>query len=178
MTARFPRLRRFFPIPLVAVAALLAILILITPNLTTPAGSLATQAELLVDGVTGSNQTHVYVRGLGTVRFARISLGVGTFAHWNAIPPISNLTFTSVVNTTDSLGVSYVTTRSPVALNVTVIYRDSTGSCVSYTGVYAVEQSPPDLLSIDLSAGSGVVSTPITELPLILLLNSAPIGAC
>lgn len=178
MTARFPRVQRFFPLPLVAVAALLAILILITPNLTTPAGSLATQAELLVDGVSGSNNTYLYVRGLATVRFTSIQLGVADLHNWSDIPPVSNLSFRVVVNVTNTLGSNFVTTYTPVAVNVTAIYRDSSGSCVSYSAIYAIDLTPSNLLSIDLSGGGGVSSTSISNLPLILLLNSAPLGAC
>jgi hypothetical protein len=178
MTARFPRFQQFFPLPLVAVAALLAILILITPNLTTPAGSLPTQAELLLDGVSGSNATHLYVRGLGTVRFVSISLGLDVLRNWSRIPPLTNLTFTMVVNATNTLGVTYVTTWNPVAANVTVIYRDSSGSCVSYSAIYAIDLAGSNLFTVDLSGGGGLVSTPVPDLPLILLLNSTPLGAC
>ncbi|MGA7922729.1 MAG: hypothetical protein WCA77_01995, partial [Thermoplasmata archaeon] len=116
--------------------------------------------------------------GLATVRFTSIQLEVDDLHNWSQIPPIANMSFKTVVNTTNSLGSNFSTTWTPLAVNVTAVYRDSSGSCVSYSAIYAIDLAPPSLLSADLSSGGGVTSTAISDLPLILLLNSASFGAC
>ncbi len=73
-----------------AIVALLVLLILLTPNLlptsTPSAGSLATQAELIVDRADTSNITHFYVQGIGDVRYVTITAQIATNVSWPAPP--------------------------------------------------------------------------------------------
>jgi hypothetical protein len=170
-------------LPLVGVVVLLVILIFLTPNLTstgTPAaGTLQTAAELIVDHVPPSNTTHFYVRGIGTVRYVEIVVRVATNLSLNPIPRVGNLSFHNATSSTYSLGVSYTTTQNPIALNVTATYRDSQGACVQDANVYAFFIQPTSLLTIELApTASSPQSTPLSALPLILLLDSSSIGGC
>lgn len=183
MTSRWQSLGRYFPLPLVSVAVLLVILIFITPNFTSPAGTLATQAQLIVDRVAGTNQTNFYVRGIGTARYAEASLALATNAVWPAVlPPSPPLDFSNVTSANNTLGFGISTDANPVAVNVTAVYRDTTGACVAYTGTFVFEfviaTQTLDYVDIAPSSSGAVQSASLSSLPLPLLLNSAPLGVC
>jgi hypothetical protein len=183
MTTRWERVGRFFPLPLVSVAVLLIILIFITPNLTSPAGTLPTQAELLVDRVVGVNVTNFYVRAIGTARYDVVSVSLAKNAVWPPVlPPSPPLNFSNTTSQTNTLGIGVSTPLNPVALNVTAVYRGTSGTCVEYVGTYVFYTvfATQTLEYVDLTPSStgGTQSAAVSSLPLPLLLNSVPLGAC
>ena len=167
------RLGRFFPWPLVGTAAVLVVLILLTPALVSSgspaAGSLLTQAELIVDRAPGSNITHFYVRGLGVVRYASISIGLVTGQNWSSLAaaprPWANWT-----NGTDVIELGAPTTSNPVAINVTAHYVYGTGSAL-YVGVFAFNVTSTTLEIRSFTSAIGPLGPePLSNLPLTILL--------
>jgi hypothetical protein len=176
------RLPQLFPWPFVGAVVLLVILIFLTPNLlstsTPPAGSLATEAELLVDQVPGSNLTHFYVEGLGDVRYAQVHAGVATNLTWPAPASASNVSFGVVTNSSEVLAVTFNTTANPSAVNVTVLYVDANGGAVEYWGIFEFYQSSGNLNVATLAPGLGSYPpTPVTSLPLTILLSAGTPGS-
>jgi len=179
---RRERLRAWFPTPFVAIVALLLALIGLTPNLLSTAapsaGSLPTEAELIVDRAAGENVTHLYVRGLGLVRYTSIEVTIaGGFSFANP-PALSNLTFGAPAWWNDSLSASVVTPTDPFAVNVTAVYVDEAGTTVDFVGTFAFDSSG-DVLSeiVYVPATSGVTTTPFNQLPLPILLTTVSGGA-
>jgi hypothetical protein len=160
---RFRRLRRYAPLPLVAVTVLLLVLILITPVLIStgqPAPGILTQADLIVDRVSGNGTMHFYVTGVGTTtRYTSIWVGVAIGFNWTATGPVpwSKLNWTNWQNESDVITVVVATTANPVALNVTAYYVSPGGSAV-YAGIVAfyVSISPGSEVLNSASATSGV----------------------
>ena len=164
----------WFPPPLVGVALLLVVLIFLTPNLLSTgspaAGTYPTQAELLVDrGTLEPNVTHLYVKSVGNVRYANLTMALATNLTW----PVS-LHETIVWNATtvenDSLYISETTTANPVAVNVTATYVDPTGTTVVYGGAYAFYFQGNNLYTEVLSTAGSVPPTTLAALPLYILL--------
>ena len=152
-----------FPIPLVGTAALLALLIVLTPVLITSGGAggtLLTQAELIVDHAPGSPNTTFMVRAAGTVRYAEISFGLNSSYDPSASP--TSITW-SWTNSSDSLGVVVSTANVSVAVNVTVYYQPRSGPMVLYYGVVGVQFSGSTLR---LSAISSGITTPSSPIPI------------
>jgi hypothetical protein len=183
VTSRWERVGRYFPLPLVSVAVLLVVVIFITPNLTSPAGTLPTQAALLIDRIVGTNSTSFYVRALGTTRYAEVSVALAPNAVWpSKNPPTPPFNFSNTTVFTNTLGVSVTTTLNPVALNVTATYRDTTGTCVAYIGTYvfytAYATQTLNYQDLTPSGTPGTQSAPVSSLPLSLLLNSISLGTC
>ena len=181
MTTASDRLRELFPLPFVAVVALLLVLIVLTPNLLSlghpAAGSLETEAELLVDRVPNENVTHLYVQGLGTVRYASITLA---FARPSAGSPPSAPAFRfgnqSVWN--DSVLVGMTTSWNPVAVNVSATYIDANGAVAYFVGVFEFNATSSDLVSESYFPSPPTSSTtPIGALPIAFLLDSVPPGS-
>lgn len=173
---------QLFPWPFVGVVVLLVVLIFLTPNLVTSpapaAGSLVTQAELLVDRTPTGNATHFYVEGLGNVRYAEIRWAVATNVSWP--PPISvrNVTWTSEANVTESLIATFESGANPVAVNVSATYVDYAGNAVRYVGAFAFYLADGLLSTAPLLGGlSGEGPTALSALPLVLLLATASPGA-
>lgn len=183
------RVGDYLPWPLVGVALLLVLLIVLTPVLNSSggqpaAGTVFTQAELIVDRVPNGNTTHFYVRGLGsTVRYASIEVTWATGFNWtgSGTPVWSRLAWTIAINATDLLSTTLSTTENPIALNVTALY-DANGIAL-YVGVFAFyissgSASPPNSL-IGISPTATVIvppSTAISGLPLPIPLADVGSG--
>lgn len=184
MSAPAGRWGRVFPLPLVAIVALLVLLILLTPNLlptsTPAAGSLATQAELIVDRVSASNLTHFYVQGIGDVRYMSITEQVAANVSWPPPASFANLTWGNETNWSGVLEASFASTADPVAVNVTATYVDPTGAAVEYYGIFAFQVSGGYLSIVPIAPGlSGYANlspTPLSSLPLDILLSGAATG--
>ncbi len=177
------RLGDYLPWPLVGVAILLVVLILLTPNLLTSggppaAGTVLTQAELIVDRVLADNVTHFYIRGLGsTVRYDSIEVTWAAGFTWTGTgtPSWNSLNWSVALNETDVLAAILNSTRNPIALNITALYNEN--GVAYYAGVFAfyvsnATQSPADSL-LGVSPTSGVTvpsSTALTSLPLPITL--------
>jgi hypothetical protein len=183
VSSRWERLGRYFPLPLVSVAVLLVVLIFITPNLTSPAGSLPTQAQLLVDRVVGANQTNFYLRALGNTRYVQVNISQATNVIWPPVTPqVPPLNFSNQTSVANTLGVSVSTSANPVAVNVTALYRDTSGSCVEYFGTYvfwtAYATQTLEYAQIAPPTTTGTQSVGVGSLPLAILLSSVSVGAC
>jgi hypothetical protein len=175
---------RVFPLPLVAIVALLVLLILLTPNLlptnSPSAGSLETQAELIIDHAPTSNVTHFYIQGLGDVRYERITAQVSENVSWPPPVSYSSLVWGNLTNWTGVLAASFGSGADPVAVNVTATYVDSSGASVEYYGVFAFDVSNGDLSLVPIAPGlsgySNIAPTPLTSLPLSILLTGTTAG--
>jgi hypothetical protein len=181
VTGRFDALRGFFPTPFVAIVALLLVLIVLTPNLlstaTPSAGSLPTEAELVVDRVASDNVTHFYVRGLGGLRYDSIVVSLATNVSWPPKNPLANVTFGAPAVWKDVLDSIVTTAANPVVVKVTATYVDTSGARVAFVGVFAFDVSGGTLYEFDyVPAGSAITSTPLSTLPLTLLLETVPPG--
>lgn len=175
------RLAELFPWPFVGVVVLLVILIFLTPNLVSSgapaAGSLAAEAQLVVDRVAGSNVTHLYVKSIGNVRYASISLELGSNVSWPVLPT-ERIHWGIPTVWNDSLEAAVATTGAPLAVNVSVVYVDTSGTAVDYFGAYAFNVSADVLTGTSLTPGLGdVPPTPVASLPIFLLLASQPAQA-
>lgn len=181
MTGLLDSLRPYFPTPFVAIVALLLVLIVLTPNLLSTAapsaGSLVTEAELVVDRVVGGNTTHFYVRGLGEVRYASIVVSLSRNLAWPAPGSVANVSF-GATTTTDNVLLALVSTMAnPVAVNVTATYIDSGGAKVAFVGVFAFDVAAGVLYETAyFPAGTSGTSTPLDDLPLSFLLETVPAG--
>jgi hypothetical protein len=170
-----PTLSDLLPVPFLAVVVLLVILIFLTPNLVSsgspPAGSLATQAELVVDHVTDSNVTHLYVKSLGTVRFASIEVELAKNVSW-PVRSAHPIVFGNGTVWKNSLSAAIDTSTDPFAVNVSAVYVDASGVGIEYVGMYAFQVSGQSLLTTGLSAGEAQIpATPFSSLPLFILLT-------
>jgi hypothetical protein len=182
MTSRSDRLRTWFPLPFVAIVVLLVVLILVTPNLvSTQAGGLCSEAQLLVDWSPGSpaNLTHFYVRGICTVRYDSIMLGLGTNVSASGVfsppPSSSSFDFSNVTWSNQSIIAAAATPVTPIALNVSAVYTDSSLSTVRFIGTYAFDVAGGRLYYQSYPASSGAIpSVPVSSLPLTLLLTETP----
>jgi hypothetical protein len=179
------RIGDYAPLPLVAVAILLVVLILFTPVLVStgqPAPGILTQAELIVDRIPGNATTHLYVHGLGTTsRYAQIWFGLAFGFAWSGSgsPAWGQLNWSSWSNESDVISVNLESTQNPVAVNVTAYYV-SPGGTAWYVGVVAffVGSGPGPtgiaLYSSTETAGLGLPSAPTpvdnSSLPLTILL--------
>jgi hypothetical protein len=169
-----------FPWPFIGAVVLLVILIFLTPNLllngTPAAGTLATQAELIVDRVAGNNTTHFYVNGLGTLRYAEMRALVATNLSWPVATP-ANLSWHAVTAVNNTLSLLFVSTANPVAVNVTALYVDAAGTAIEYYGAFAFDVAGLTISILPLAPGLGTVPpTPVGALPLSLLLATTTPG--
>lgn len=165
--------------PFIGVVVLLLVLILITPDLTAtgppPAGSLQTQAELVIDGWVGANETHLYVRSIGTVRYAAVDVGVTPNVSWPAPASGRNLTFSNWTNETNTLVLSLAFALTTAAVNASAVYVDASGTTVTFIGLYVFHIDQDTLYVTALLAGLGSIPpTPLADLPVSLLLMTAP----
>jgi hypothetical protein len=168
----------------VAIVALLLLLIFLTPNLlptsSPSAGSLATQAELIVDHAPTSNLTHFYVEGLGEVRYTMITAQLCENLSWPAPPSYTNLTWENLTVWSGVLEASFVSPADPVAVNVTATYVDSSGASVEYYGLFAFEVANGDLSMVPIATGlsgySNIAPIPLSSLPFSILLSATGSG--
>jgi hypothetical protein len=183
---RSPSLAGLFPGPLVGIALLLAILIVLTPILTSngqpAAGSIFSQAELIVDAVPGNATTHFYVRALSaTARYSEIRFSLATGFNWTGGFPKGTLNWTGWQNATNIVAISAQSNSTPVAVNVTAIYS-ANGVTAYYVGLLALEIYLPPGASTEVlnlasaTAGISGFSTPITNLPLPITLSDIGSG--
>jgi hypothetical protein len=177
---------RFFPLPFVGVALLLAVLIVLTPILTAngqpAAGSIFSQAELIVDALPGNVSTHFYVRGEGTTaRYDEIRMGFAVGFNWTGGFPAGPLNWTVWQNASSVLSIDGVVNQTPVAVNVSALYSAG-GVNVLYVGIFAIEVGIPagsstDQLSV-VSDTSGISSFtyPVASLPVPIPLSNVGSG--
>lgn len=172
------RVEDLAPLPFVGVSLLLLVLIIATPVLTgqSNGGGILTQAELIVDALPGNLSTHYYVRGLSTTaRYAEINLGFASGFNWTGSFPTGALNWTDWQNASSVLAVDQATLDDPVAVNVTVLYSVD-GVNALYAGLLAFDVGTPTGSSTEtltvVSATSGIsgFSTPVTDLPVPILL--------
>lgn len=175
-------LTELFPWPFVGVVLLLLVLILLTPYLLSAgggpaAGSIETQAELIVDRTMNNPTLHVYVEGLGIVRYASLSLAWSVGFAWPPPGTLAGGNWTNRSWANDSLSLGGTTQADPVAVNVSAIYVDATGNTVWYTGLYAFHVANGVLYTADLTPGASAVSpTALTNLPLAFPLTGSSQG--
>jgi hypothetical protein len=170
----------------VGVAILLGVLIVLTPVLTASgqpaAGSIFSQAELIVDTLPGNATTHFYVLGLGTTaRYSVIRLGFSYGFNWTGVFPAGNLHWTDWQNASGVLSVSGVTDKDPFAVNVSALYT-ANGVSALYVGVFAIDVGVPvgsttdTLTVVSDTAGIDSFSTPVTNLPILITLSNVGTG--
>jgi hypothetical protein len=178
-------LGRYFPGPLVGVALLLALLIIFTPFLTSygqpSAGSIFSQAELVVDALPGGTTVHFYVHGLGTTaRYVSIAIGLAYNFTWTGGWPSGNLTWSNWTNGSNVLVVSGATSQLPVAVNITADYVNA-GVSALYAGQFALNLSAASgtdtLYVVSNTAGIGSFSTPVADLPVPVTLALVSTGS-
>jgi len=178
---RTSHLAGLFPGPLVGIALLLAILIVLTPILISngqpAAGSIFSQAELIVDAVPGNSTIHFYVRALSsTARYEEIRFSLSTDFNWTGGFPSGALNWSSWQNLSSVVAISAATNHTPVAVNVTAVYT-ANGATAYYVGLLAMEIGTPSGSSTEMltvaSATSGIsgFSTPVSNLPLPIELS-------
>lgn len=172
---------RLFPLPLVGVALLLAVLIVLTPILTAngqpAAGSIFSQAELIIDALPGNVTTHFYVRGEGiTARYDDIRMGFAYDFNWTGGFPPGRLNWTVWQNASSVLSINGAAIQTPVAVNVSALYS-ANGVNALYVGVFAIDVgirpgSSTDQLSV-ISDTSGISSFtyPVASLPVPIPLS-------
>ncbi len=169
------RWREYFPLPFVAITVLLLVLIALTPNLlslgTPAAGTLETQANLIVDGLPGENATHYYVQGIGLVRYASISLALARPPPGGA-PSAPDFAFPNATVFNETIEAAVTAGWDPVALNVTAVYIDPTGVTVDYLGTFEVNVTAGLLVVTSyLPAPASTSSTPLSDLPITFPLE-------
>jgi hypothetical protein len=178
-------LGKYFPGPLVGIALLLALLIVFTPFLTSygqpTAGSIFSQAELVLDALPGETTVHFYVHGLGTTaRYASISVGLDYNFSWTGGWPSGNLTWTNWTNGSNVLVVTGNTSRLPAAVNITADYVNAGVSAV-YAGQFALNVTASSgtdtLYVVSNTAGIGDFSTPVSDLPVPITLVLVSTGS-
>ncbi len=175
-------LSELFPWPFVGVAVLLVVLILLTPNLLSAgggpaAGSLETQAELIVDRTVADPTLHIYLTGLGIVRYASLSLAWSTNFSWPPPTTVASGNWTNRTWANQSLTLQGATVLDPVAVNVSAVYVDPSGATVWYTGLFAFHVANGLLYTVELAPGASPVSpTALTNLPLAFPLTASSTG--
>lgn len=186
--ARRRRIGDYAPLPLVAVAILLIVLILFTPLLLPsggqPAPGVLTQAELIVDRISGNQTTHFYIHALGTTaRYTEIWVGLASGFDYSTLGTSwARLNWSTWTNESDVLSVIVSSIENPVGLNVTAYYT-SPGGTAWYVGVVALYvvtgSTGPTLYFATPTPGLGLPGpTPVdnTSLPLTILLPLTPSG--
>jgi hypothetical protein len=174
------RLAGLFPGPLVGIALLLAILIVLTPVLTSngqpAAGSIFSQAELIVDALPGNSTIHFYVRALSsTARYSEIRFALATDFNWTGSYPAGPLNWTDWQNASAVVAIESSTNESPVAVDVSALYS-ANGASALYVALLALEVgTPPGSMTDTLTVASGTsgiggFSTPVSNLPLPITL--------
>jgi hypothetical protein len=171
-----------FQWPFIGIVVLLVLLILATPGLlSTPAGSPATQAVLVVDWVATGNHSHGYrftVEGVALTRYDRISLGIAVRMPWPVPRDGADLRWSSWVNESGVVAVATNATGNPVAVNVTAEIVDASGTMALYVGVYAFNStgSVLDLQSLLPTLDPGTSTLPVGSLPESLPLLEQTVG--
>ncbi|MFZ0699413.1 MAG: hypothetical protein WAN74_04405 [Thermoplasmata archaeon] len=174
--------RRFFPTPLVGVAAILLVLIVLTPVLigtgVPAAGTIFTQAEVIVD-YPGSNSTsYFYLHAIGNVRYANLSIGVAENYDWNTPPPIGSIVWGNWTNGTNMVVIGASYSNNPIAVNVSAYYTTAKEGSAWYVAILAFEVSGNTLFMRSYTAGVDVphsIQLTGSQQPVAILLSD--IGA-
>lgn len=174
--------RRFFPIPLVGAAAILVVLIVLTPILigsgVPAAGTIFTQAEVIVD-YPGTNATsYYYLHAIGNVRYTMLSIGIAENYVWDHPPPIPSLIWGNWTNGTDLVAIGAMSSGNPVALNVSAYYSTAKEGSAWYVAIIAFEVVGNTLFFRSYTSGVDVprsVALSGSQQPIAILL--ADIGA-
>ena len=172
----------YFPLPLVGAAVLLAVLILLTPNLVSTgspsAGSIGSQAELLVDRAPGGpNVTHLYLRGFGLARYAYLQLAWVELPNGTAPATLDGRNAWSSINASGVLDLDTATSAPFFGINASADYVDANGAEVRYTGEWAFAWTGDVLLTTTYGASVGPFRTGLDQLPLVLFLVEHPVGS-
>jgi len=159
---------RYFPMPWVGFAVLLLALIILTPVIVTTgppaAGTIFTQAELVVD--TNGSLTHLYLWGVSDVRYQWLSLGVATGFEWGRLP--SDIAF-RWSNATDTLAILGSVTDAVFAVNVSALYVSQGSVC--YGGLIAFDLTSTTLAARSYTPGlTAPAATSLGNLPLSIAL--------
>ena len=170
------------PWGLLGIAVLLLLLILATPGLLggvgePTAGSPGTVAVLWLDSVPGQG-THFYVEGVAHARYAEIHLATSPLPSWPVPSASSNLTWGGWVNGTDIVILATSRMANPVAVNVTAVFVDASGTTVYYLGAYAFLTTSTTVRIQSLTGGldPGAAEYSLTSLPVPLPLLASPTG--
>jgi hypothetical protein len=169
-------------VPFVAIVVLLLVLIGLTPNLLSTgapsAGSLPTEAELVIDRAPSDNFTHLYVHGIGEVRYTSIAISLDTDLTWPPTGPMSNLSFAAPTTWKNSLVATLSTAHDPFAVNITAVFVDSAGTTVDFVGVIAFDVSSGTVSQISyVPSSNSITTTPVDQLPLSILLETVAPGS-
>jgi hypothetical protein len=166
--------------PFLGIVVLLVILIFLTPNLLgagkgPAAGSLPTEARLIVDRPPVGNATILYVESIGTsTRYQAIDIGVIGGVPWPFPGTGANLTGWTWSNASQVLVAKASATASSIAVNVTVRYTDPANVTVFYVGLYIFHLNGTAQLfeAVGLLPGlTPPATTPVRDLPIYLLLR-------
>jgi hypothetical protein len=183
---RTSRLGALFPWPFVGVALLVGVLIVVTPLLSAnsqpAAGSLGSQALLIIDALPGNASMHFYVRGEGTTaRYESINLGFAFGFNWTGGFPSGSLNWTDWQNASSTLAVNATVDRAPLVVNVAALYT-ANGVSALYLGVLAVDVgTPPGTSTETLSVisdtpGISGFTYAVADLPIIVPLSNVGSG--
>jgi hypothetical protein len=163
-------------------AVLLALLVLATPGLLggvggPTAGSPATEAALWIDATPG-NVTHFYVEGIAHVRYAEIRVATGALAVWPVVGGLGTVRWSAWTNGSDVVVLATNTPANPVAVNVSAVYVDATGTTVYYLGAYALYTTDSSLRIQPLMNGldPGTPDYALSDLPGVLPLLASSTG--
>jgi hypothetical protein len=175
------QLAPYFPLPLVGAAVLLAILIVLTPNLLSTnsptAGSLISEAELLIDRApSGSNTTQLYLKGIGIARYASLELQWAPLGGPNVPGNLTGIDWVGVAKGNQSLGIDGRTIAQYFVVNASAVFIDASGAGATYSGAYACLWSGDSLYTTAYLPGTGSETTPLDQLPLTLILSEGPYG--
>jgi hypothetical protein len=170
-------LRGLFPIPLVAPAVLLVVLILLTPILfesgPPAAGSLEVQARLIVNPVDSGRYTDFVVRAVGdTVVYREIGTRTSSSFSWGGICPTTGLNWSAWQNGTNVLTAALNVSGSPIAIEVNATYSEG-GQVAIFAAEIAFAIASGTL---SYSACYGVIpgsrSVSLGDTPLVVVLQN------
>ncbi len=170
--------RRYFPIPLVGVAAILLVLIVLTPVLigsgVPAAGTIFTQAEIIVD-YPGVNMTsYLYLHAIGNIRYASLSIGIAENYNWSAPPSVGSLRWGNWTNGTNLVAIDTSYAGNPVAINVSAYYTTAKVGSAWYVAIIAFEVSGNTLFFRSYTTGVDVprsIQLTGSQQPVAILLS-------
>lgn len=170
--------RRYFPIPLVGAASILAVLIFLTPVLigtgVPAAGTIFTQAELIVDYPGQNATTYFYLHAIGNVRYADLSIGIAQNPFWDNPPPIQQWAWGNWSNGTDLVAIGSSSLNNPVAVNVSAYYTTAKEGNAWYVAILGFEVVGNTMFLRSYTGGVDVphsVSITGSQLPVAILLS-------
>ena len=165
----------YVPIPLVATAVVLVVLILFTPILFEsggPApGSLEVQGVLTVtpEGMGSATQFYVHSVG-GTVHYSSIAVRAGSGFLWTGVCPTSGVNWSAWQNVSNVPVAIADLSTNPVVVNVNATYTKG-GQVAIYAGMVAFQETGGSLSYASCygtTPGSGSVGLSSSSLSLLL----------